>query len=170
MANFRTAKVVGTDMKRTLTIVGCAAFLLLLATPFLFQPKDQDLINQALKESVDASREGRSGSVMEYLSRSLKYNEIPVENRAEVARYIRNSKPEIYLENTAALINGDSAQVVTPADLRVAVGPMPVTLHIDRVVITLGRETGTRFLVLPAPIWRIREVHADGLDLSQLSF
>ncbi|MBS1713417.1 MAG: hypothetical protein JST30_03685 [Armatimonadetes bacterium] len=156
-------------MKRTLTIVGCAAFLLILATPFLFQPKDQDLINQALKESVDASREGRSGSVMEYLSRSLTYNDVPVEYRAQVARYIRNSKPEIYLENTAAIISGDSAQIVTPADLRIAVGPMPVNLHIDRVVITLGRETGTRFVFLPAPIWRIKEVHTDKLDLSGLS-
>ena len=93
-----------------------------------------------------------------------------IRDRAEVARYIRNSKPEIYLENTAAIISGDTAQVVTPADLRIAVGPMPVTLHVDRVVITLAKETGTRFVVLPAPIWRIREIRADHLDLSQFSF
>ena len=156
-------------MKKWLIGIGAAALVSALCIPMFFGPSDQKLIKEALQESVKASREGRPGGVMDYLSSSLKVNEEDVENRGEIGRYIKNARPEVVIENPTPVITGDTATVVSPVTVTFSIGPVSQPARIERVVITLAKETGTRFLIFPAPKWRIKEITTSVTDLSQFA-
>ncbi len=151
--------------------IGIAVVVLLgvLAFPFVFGPSDQQLIQQALDDSVAASREGRPGGVLEYLSHSLKYNDEAVGNRSEVATFIKNSHPQVVIENPTPTINGNTATIVSPVTLTFGLGPVGTPVRLQKVEITLSKETGTRFLILPSPKWRVSEVKADANELQGLA-
>src|SRR5580658_486734 len=62
---------------------------------------DKKMIQDALSESILASKEGRPGGVMDKLSANIKYNNQDVGgSERDIARYIRSNKPDIVVENT----------------------------------------------------------------------
>src|SRR3712207_3308413 len=73
----------------------------------LTRPDDQTLIAQALDESIEASKEGRPGGVLDLLSEELKLNEQQVGTKRQIADYIRRFRPEVTVENKKALVTGD---------------------------------------------------------------
>ncbi|MBS1723743.1 MAG: hypothetical protein JSS66_12410 [Armatimonadetes bacterium] len=154
-------------MKRNLLFAGSGLLLAALAVPLFFGPSDRQLIAQALQDSCQASREGRPGGVMDYLSSSMRYNGEPIGDRREVARYIKQTRPEVVILNPTPVINGQTATVVSPVEVKISIGPMPVSMRLENVRITLSRETGFKWLVVPAPKWRITEIKADEIDVSQ---
>lgn len=140
-----------------------------LCIPMFFGPSDRQLIKEALDESVKASREGRPGGVMDYLSSSLKFNEEDTGSRSEIADYVKRARPDIVIEDTTPTISGDTATVVSPVTVTFSLGPASQPVRIERVEITLAKETGTRFLILPAPKWRIRDVKTSQVDMAQFA-
>lgn len=156
-------------MKKIAIGVGVFALLLALAAPFVFAPSDKDLISEALKESIKASREGRPGGVMEYLSGSLKYNQESVSDRGSVADYIKMARPDVIVEDPRPTITGDTATITSPVTVSMEVGPMSFPMRIERAVITFSKETGRKYLILPAPVWRITSISAPEVDMSQLA-
>lgn len=153
-------------MKKWTLGIGAGVIVAALCVPMFFGPSDSKLVREAVDESIKASRDGRPGGVMDYLSRNLKVNEEDVGNRLEIARYIKASRPDIVLQNPTPVIQGDTAKVITPATVTFSFGnTQPMT--IDKVEITLAKETGTRYLVFPAPKWRIVDVKTSATDISQ---
>ena len=84
---------------RTTLIVAGIAGVLLVARAMLFGPSDRELIDAAVKESVLASREGRPGGVLEYLSNSFTLNSESGLDRKEISRFIKSGKPEVVIRN-----------------------------------------------------------------------
>ncbi len=140
------------------------AVLGLFATLALTGPTDEQLIQEALQQSIQASREGKPGGVLEYLSRSLTYNDAPVGDRSEIAQFIRNSKPDVQVLDPKPRIEGDKAAIVSPVTVSMQLGPFQGEQRLDRVRITFTREMGTRWIVVPAPKWRVSDIVVEGLD------
>jgi hypothetical protein len=154
-------------MKPWMWAIAVVAVLAAVAVPFASSPSDEALIQEALDRAVQSSREGKPGGVLEHLSKSMTYNEIPVDNRAEVAKFIREGKPEVTIEDPRPQIAGGEALVVSPVVVGVRYGPVPIETRIPKVTIVLQREVGRKWLVFPAPVWRITRVTAEGWDPSQ---
>ena len=144
---------------RNWIIASCAVVLAGLGVLFVVTaPSDEDLIREALEESVQASRDGRPGVVLDHLSRSLTFNGIPVGSRADIAEFVRKSKPDIKLGPVDPVIEGDVATVVTSVRVNVSLPGFTAEQTVPQVQIKLERQTGVRWLLLPGTKWRISEV------------
>lgn len=132
-----------------------------------FGPDDRELIHEALAESIVASREGKPGGVLEYLSRDLTFNDEPVQGNAEISRVISMSRPDVRVINAEPEIFGDRAQIVSPVEIKLSIPGVGVNQRLERVIITFSKEPGTRWLVLPYPKWRISGVSTGDIDVSR---
>ena len=121
-------------------------------------PTDEELIREALEESVQASRDGRPSAVLDHLSRSLTFNGMPVGSRSEIADFVRRTKPEIELGPVEPVIEGDVATVVTSVRVNVSLPGFSAGQKVSQVQIRLARERGVRWLLFPGARWRISEV------------
>ena len=121
-------------------------------------PSDEDLIRAALEESVQASRDGRAGGVLGHLSPSLTFNGMPVASRAEIADFVRKSRPDVELGPVEPVIEGNVATVVTSVRINVSFLGYSADQKLSGVQIRLARETGVRWLLFPGTKWRISEV------------
>lgn len=149
-------------MRTWIVAVLGALLLAALAAPAIFGPSDRVLIQQTMDEAIAASREGRAGGVLENLSRSIRYNDMPVENPREVAEFIRKGRPDVTVMDMTPRIEGDSATIESPVTVSLRYGPLPMTQTLPKVRFTLRREVGTRWLLIPAPKWRLVSIEADG--------
>lgn len=168
--------------KKSWLLVGgaIAALILALGSVWLFQPSDEELIRQALDESVAAGREGRPGGVLEYLSESFQINTLEPIRRIDIARVVRLNRPNVTLGSWEPRIAGDLAVVQTVADVELGgteegggaldVLKLPKTqFRLDAVTIRLRRETDRRWLIVPVKKWRVISVTAPGFDPYSLS-
>ncbi len=137
---------------------------------FATGPDDTDLINQAINESVVASKEGKPGSVLEHLSRSLSFNGMAVTDRTEIAKYIRLARPEVVFSTFHPEIDGDTAKVKADVSVKINYFSLQLDETVRDVEVTLARETGFRWLVFPASKWRITSVSAPELPLREAAF
>lgn len=142
---------------RNVSLVAVALIVGLVGYSLLTRKGDQQLIQDALDQATLASQEGRPGSVLEYLSKSFEINGSEIINRDAVARFIRDQKPKVTLESTVADVNGATAVVVTPVELKMS-PPFNLSTSIPNVRIELAKEQTTRFLVIPDRQWRIVKV------------
>ncbi|MCC6402855.1 MAG: hypothetical protein IT207_02485 [Fimbriimonadaceae bacterium] len=138
----------------------------ILAAPLVFLPSDHDLVVEALDEAVVAGREGRPGGVMEHLSRSIRYNNVPLEDRAAVAEFIRTGKPDVEVLHKEPSIQGDSATIFSPVRVDFRYGPLQVSQTVEDVRFEFRKETGTRWLVVPVPKWRLVSIEASSFEIS----
>src|SRR4051812_25538220 len=121
--------------KLIFTMLGIVVALILLrVTIFAPQPDDQALIQNALKDSIEASKEGRPGGVLDFLSSKFKINsESP--GRFDIAKFIREHKPDITVYNTKAIISGDTARIETPVEVKLSVLTQNFDQTIDHVTL-----------------------------------
>lgn len=126
---------------------------------------DQQLIQRALDESLQASREGRPGSALDLLSKSFEVNGMTILNRAEVAKYIQQQKPDISLASTVATIDGERAVIRTDVTLSTS-GLIKFSGTIPNVELEFARETVTKLLFIPAKQWRLVKVTAPPESIS----
>ncbi|MFX8820935.1 hypothetical protein ABTM55_19390, partial [Acinetobacter baumannii] len=82
-----------------------------------FGPSDENLIREAVTRSIEASREGRPGGVIDYISDRFAVNGDQPGTSA-IARFIRESKPEVTIDSYKPLVNGDQALITTPVKVR----------------------------------------------------
>jgi hypothetical protein len=123
-------------------------------------PSDQVLVRQALTEAIKASKEGRAGGVMDYLSDQLKLNDQSPERR-QIAEFIKNSHPDISVEHPDPVVReGDgTAQINSPVAIKFSL-PMGATIDktIPNVTMKFEREDARTWLVIPTKQWRLVEV------------
>lgn len=131
-----------------------ALFGLRLAMIYARHPSDQELIQNALSESLEASRKGQPGSVLDLLSKQFTINQTAAPDTSQVADFVRRYKPDIRLENRHAQIVGDEARIVTAVDL----GLFGQTTRLNDVMLVFRKEEGHGFLFLPTTKWHLTDI------------
>ena len=114
---------------------------------------DKELIKIALDEAITASKEGRPGGVLDFLSRKFEVNGQQY-GSGDIAKTIKEMKPDVTIEKPDPTVNGDSATITSPVRLSV----LTMGMNISEVTITFARETGTKWLIFPTKKWRMVEV------------
>lgn len=143
-------------------IIGGALYLLLAPGP-----SDADQIRTALRESIKASKEGRPGGVIEYLSDSFTVNGQSYGNTAQIAQTIRQYKPDVTVESDDPVVVGDVATITTPVTLEQSL--MHVSLKVSSVTFTFHREAGTSWLIIPTKRWKLEGVSIPPEVIQQVS-
>ena len=132
-------------------------------------PNDKTLIKTALAESIKATKEGRPGGVMDKLSINLKYNgENESGNRSEIAKFIRNSRPEVTVEQIEPVVTGDEARIVSPVDLKVGLLGVNKEAHLNEVTIVFRKEEDHEWLFIPTEKWKVAEVQVPNASVADL--
>ncbi len=133
----------------------------LVVKGLFFGPSDQELIGRTLAEATEAAAKGEPSPVLDALSRNFEYgDEMPV--RIDVAKVVREAKPEMVILNPLPRIDGDGAVVVSDVALKVDFMGMAQDLVVPEVTILLKKETTFRNLI-PEPKWRVTKVSAKTL-------
>lgn len=127
-----------------------------------FGPSDRTLIMEALDEATTAAKEGRPSPVLERLSSQFNYGDY-APARFDIAKVIRDSKPDITILNKEPNIQGDTATVVSDVRLVMAYIGQSMDTTVPQVTITLRHENAMSYLVIPTKKWRITEVQASAL-------
>lgn len=154
-------------MNRPLLIaIGClaAAGVLLGVRQISQGPPDVVQIKQAVDEAVEASREGRPGPVLDFVSRSLTVNADMVGGeRGEISKFIRNYKPNVEVLNFTPQIRGDEAVLTSPVRLSLKVLTFETDQTVPDVTLRFRRETAFRYLIIPSSRWRLSDISAPNL-------
>jgi len=115
-------------------------------------PSDRELIEIALKDAIQASREGRPGGVLDFISKRFEVNGEQYGTR-DISNTIKDMRPDVEIERPAPTITGDSATITSP--VRLSVSLPPVGMNISSVTIHFARENGTNWLIFPTKKWRM---------------
>ena len=130
---------------------------------YVFGPTDEQLIQEALEESIQASREGSSGGVLSRLASNFTYNNEGIGARTDAARWIQTLRPEISVFSREIIKDGEKARIVTPVKVTFAGG---INVDLETVTVTFKKSTGTRYVVFPYADWQIESVVSEGFDPS----
>lgn len=133
-----------------------AAAVILRLTLFGDSTSDRDLIQAALKDSIEAGKEGRSGSIVDLLSAEFEVNGYQPGTR-EISRMVKEYKPDIEVTAPEPIISGDSAEMNSPVKMTLQF-PLSKTFQIEDVKFTFEKEHATTLLIFPAKKWRLRKV------------
>ena len=136
------------------------------------QKDDATMIQESLRQSLEASRKGESGSVLDLLSSSIKVNgEEQNDARRQVADFIRKQKPAITVANQTPIVTGDEASITSPVTITASIPLLgDQTFDLKDVVLTFQKETAREYLVIPVKKWRLTGVTAPPDALSSLAF
>jgi hypothetical protein len=119
---------------------------------------DKQLIQEAIDESVLASKEGRPGGVLEYISNSFTMNQEGPVDRREIAKFIKESKPDVEVGPFEPNVTGDVATI--RADVSVKISTFGPQIQLPGVSVKFRKEHATRWLLFPTKKWRIVEAIA----------
>lgn len=144
-----------------LSLIGALALLF-----FQGQPSDEALIKEALRDSIQAGKEGRPGSVLDLLTRDFELDNQQIVSDREVARFIRDSKPDVDIENWEPIVDGDRAQLETAISIKVGL-PLNQTITLPNVRLTFRKERAARWLIFPGAKWRLSRADTRGSLPSQ---
>lgn len=158
--------------KKTLLFLGVFLVLLIGGRVMLsmaHQESDKSLIQKALADSIKASREGRAGGVMDKLSNQLKFNGAEYGGAGrDISRFIRDSKPDITVENDDPVISGDEGTIVSPVDLKLSMLGQSLDRHLKKVTMVFRKEDARDWLVIPVRKWKLAEVEVSESAVSDL--
>ncbi len=148
-----------------------ALVVLRVAIGLSSHPSDQQQIQTALDDSIQASREGRPGGVLDLLSKNLTFNgEDASGYQGQVAQFIKKQRPDVTVVQPNPIVTGDEAQIVSPVNITVSLLGQTKTFNLKDVILTFHREQTMKFLIFPTTRWELTEVRAQtppALDISQ---
>jgi len=153
-------------MKLVKWLVGVIALcgIALFVISSLKSGDDRKLIQEALDQSISASREGKPGGVLENISTNFKFNDSEIATRGDIGQYVKNMRPEVEILQREPTITGDTAKIISDVKVKFRLGPVESEQKIENVVITLQRENGTKFGIIPTKKWRIVTVSVPSYD------
>lgn len=158
--------------KRALLILGTLLVLLVGGRAIVIKmhpQSDTEAIRQALADSIQASREGRPGGVMDKLSDNISYNgQNEGGYQRDIARYIKTSKPDVEVENMDPVVTGDEATIVSPVQLTLSLLGQSVTKQIKEVTLVFRKEPEREFLIIPTVKWKLAEVRVPDSSVQDL--
>lgn len=142
--------------------VGIVAGCVIVGVPVLKVypgPSDKERIQTALNESIQASKEGRSGGVLEYLTDQFSINDQDVGNRRQIGAMIRDSKPDVEITRREPEIFDDNAKIVSPVRVKAKMLGQEFDYSFEDVTILFKKEPSRAWLVLPTHTWRLDKVY-----------
>lgn len=145
---------------RIVAALAAVAGLLLIARVALNQPSDEVLIQTALAEAIQASKDGKSGPVLDFVSRNATYNGEGSGDRREIDKFIKQYRPDVKILNPRPTIQGDQATIVSPVELKMSLLNIGASTSIPEVTINLRRETAFKWIVVPTTQWRVASIEA----------
>lgn len=161
-----------TSGKKILGFTGGVVLLLMVGKVglgFLNQPDDKTLIVEAVKEAQKASREGRPGGVLDFLSLNLNFNGAETgSGRSQIADYIKNQKPDIEFTSLNPQVFGETARIESPAKVKIGIAAFSTDVTIPNTVIELKKEVSREWFIIPTKKWKITEIRASVTDLPSL--
>lgn len=129
---------------------------------------DSVLIKEAVARSIEASKEGRPGGVVDFLSAKFKINQIGDISMNRVAQIIKDSKPEVTVTNQEPRVSGDLAEIVSDVRVVANVSVLTFSQQFDQtfkdVKMVFTKEDSRRFLLIPTKTWRLTSVELTGAD------
>lgn len=158
-------------MKKPILIIAGLLILLIaikvgisLANP----GNDQTMVEEALAESIQASKEGRPGGVLDKISGNLKVNDMDANgNRSQIADFIKKNHPDLTVENKKAVISGDQAEIVSPVTIELSLLGQSRSINIPEVTMIFKKESDMEYLIIPTKKWKLAEVRLPDDSLSQ---
>lgn len=150
-------------MKKVIWASVAVILVAVLVKVFAFGPSDKEMIQAALDESLSAARDGKPSPVLDYLSSQFEINGQRIADRPEIARVVRTARPKITVQNREPQIMGDTATIVSSVQVDADYLGFTMNQTIPNVTIRFKKESGTRYVVVPYPKWRIIGVEAEGL-------
>jgi hypothetical protein len=136
---------------------------------FLRQPSDEVQIQTALDEAIKASREGKPGPVLDFVSRNLSIDGIEVINKSDIQKFIESNRPEVVVENKNPAISGSKARITSAVTVtfRILTASMPHKLA--NVEFNFEKEPSLNFGILPGSKWQLREINTKNSSTQELS-
>ena len=131
---------------------------------FAPQPSDDELIQKALDEAVTAGKEGRPGSVLDFLASDFEVNGQRF-STGEIAARIRKMKPDMKFSNRTPTVTGETASLTSSVALSLAIGP---SVNIDGVEVKFEKRPATRMLIFPSKKWQVTDVEVPEEAYEQL--
>jgi len=156
---------------RIVIVLACVVGLLALVRVALNQPPDEVLIQTALTEAILASKEGRDGPVLQFISKRVSYNGQESTDRRSLGKYIKQYRPDVTIVNPRPVIQGDWATITSPVTVEMSLLNIGGKWQIPEATISLRRETALKWLVVPTSIWRVKSVDAPaGVPLESIAY
>lgn len=144
-----------------------AAGLILRFVIFAPQASDKEQIQAALAEAVLAGKEGRPGSVVDLMSKEMTVNDDVQVNMTQIAKYVREQRPNVEFSNQDPSISGDRALIT--ANVTVSLGLPPMSIQIKNVEMEFEKETTVKLLLIPDKKWQLKNVRIPSESLSELA-
>lgn len=150
-------------MAKKITIaVALLGLVLFFSSGYLFRPSDETQIRESLRDALVAAHEGKPSPVLDNLSFDFSYGGQEV-SRMDIAKVVRQAKPQLSALNEIPEISGDTAKIVTSIAAKFDYMGFAMDTVVDDVTVTFQREVGTKWLIVPQPKWRIVSVDAPNL-------
>lgn len=106
---------------------------------------------------------------MDKLSNQLKFNGAEYGSAGrDISRFIRDSKPDITVENDDPVISGDEGTIVSPVDLKLSMLGQSLDRHLKKVTMVFRKEDARDWLVIPVRKWKLAEVEVSESAVSDL--
>jgi hypothetical protein len=122
------------------------------------KPDDAALIRSALLVSIEASKEGEAGGVMDKISEKFVINDQVPGSRGQIARFIRESRPDVAVLRTDPLVLGEEARIVSPVEVSLSWMGQNVDRTLDPVTFIFRKEETRDWWVVPTRKWKLAEV------------
>lgn len=152
-----TKKVVGVCFALAFVLIGAKVGLSMMNAK-----DDKTLINEAVQNAIKASKDGKPGGVLDFLSTKVKFNNSELSTgRGEVANFIKNSKPEFEFSNLDPQVFDTNARIETSAKMKVGVLNFQQSVDVPKVIIHLEKEEDREWLIIPHRTWRITNIEAE---------
>lgn len=148
--------------KKILVVTGGVVAALIVgrvAIGFLNQPDDKTLIMNALKEAQTASKEGKPGGVLDFLSSDLTVNQTEATGaKRNIADYIKKMKPDVEFKESEPQVMGESAKLETSAKVTIGILTMTKSFDLPSTVIRFEKEESREWLIIPKKSWKIKSI------------
>lgn len=149
-------------MRKALWWVGGSLVVGLVVTylaVWLSRPTDEQLIIEALDESIAMSREGRPGGIYEkfYVDFAFGVSDLTPTD----IRNIRMAQHEVTVPHRQIELKGDSASITSPMSAEILIlGDLFSTSA--NVKIIFSAETEMKLFIVPVRTWRVTDVLYQG--------
>jgi len=133
----------------------------------LNRPDDRTLIKRALGDALQASKEGRTGGVVDMLSENFKVNDVQPGIR-QVVDYVKNNHPDIDVKDTDPVVSGDTAQITSDVAVKVNAFGSPQSFTFKDAQMLFKKETAMDWLIIPTSKWHLSAVRVSTENLPTL--
>ena len=131
-------------MKKTAAIIVAVLVVLIgirVAMVLTSHPSDEDQIKQALADSIQDSKAGKTGSLMELLGDQISFNSQDASSeKSQIASFIKKQHPDISFQNETAFVTGTTARIDSPATIQLSFLGQSRTIQLKEVLLIFKRN------------------------------